>query len=131
MITYYDKLIIVGVLIISLIVYGVTIINSKDLNKKDIEVYQEKNLILSITKEEVANAVNTYEFEFDGGKGVLEVKGDKVRMLPMPKSICPNSICSETGFIEKGYQSIVCLPNKLTVTFKSRAEDANLDEIAF
>lgn len=131
MLTSYDKVIIVGVLIASLVIYGFTVRINKELNKNNIVVSQAENAILIISIDELNNVIKKYEFEFDGGKGVLEVKGDKVRILPMPQSICPNSICSKTGFIEKGYQSIVCLPNKLTVTFKSRAEDTNLDEIAF
>ncbi|WP_282433973.1 NusG domain II-containing protein [Desulfosporosinus lacus] len=29
--------------------------------------------------------------------------------------MCPKSICSDTGWIETAYQSIVCLPNQITV----------------
>lgn len=37
----------------------------------------------------------------------------------MDKRICPRKICSETGWIDKQYQNIVCLPNKILVKIES------------
>lgn len=39
-------------------------------------------------------------------------------MVEMNKEICPESICSETGWIDSFYQSIVCLPNGIIVTIE-------------
>ncbi|QNO16063.1 NusG domain II-containing protein [Alkalicella caledoniensis] len=47
--------------------------------------------------------------------GTLEIIGNRVRMLPMPTDICPEGICSDTGFISGMFQNIVCMPNKIHV----------------
>lgn len=41
----------------------------------------------------------------------------------MSKEICPNSICSDIGWIDNTYQSIVCLPNNIIVTIEGVEED--------
>jgi hypothetical protein len=64
------------------------------------------------------NESKIYEFNFKNNIGYVEVKNGRVRMLEMNKEICPDAICSETGWIDKGYQSIVCLPNNIIVTIE-------------
>ena len=61
----------------------------------------------------------TYELQLEGGVALLEVNEGRVRILPMNVEICPNQICSKTGWIEASTQSIVCLPNRLVVTIVS------------
>lgn len=71
----------------------------------------------------------TYDFKFGENKGTIEVKEGQVRMLPMDKEICPNGICSDTGWIKNSYQTIVCLPNKIIVTIEIK-EKQEIDIIA-
>lgn len=59
-----------------------------------------------------------HEFTFGEMKhvGVLEIVGSRVRMLPMERDICPEGICSDTGWISAGiFESIVCMPNRIHV----------------
>jgi len=56
-----------------------------------------------------------YRVPLPRGEAVVEISGGRVRMLPMPRDICPQGICSETGWISSPPQVIVCLPNLLTV----------------
>lgn len=49
----------------------------------------------------------------DGQENVVEISGGTVFMK---SATCPNQICVHTGRISKEGQSIVCLPNKVTVT---------------
>jgi hypothetical protein len=44
-------------------------------------------------------------------------------MLEMDKEICPNAICSDTGWISKSYQTKVCLPNSIIVTLEKNQND--------
>lgn len=60
----------------------------------------------------------TYEFEFGNNTGFIEVKDNSVRMQEMDRSICPEGICSDRGRIRKIHQSIVCLPNRIVVSFE-------------
>lgn len=50
-------------------------------------------------------------------------------MLEMSRKICPNKSCSEIGWISKGYQAIVCLPNRIVVGIESE-KDEKLDAIS-
>ncbi|WP_242862126.1 NusG domain II-containing protein [Clostridium intestinale] len=68
--------------------------------------------------------------DFNNNTGYIEVKDGKVRMLEMSKEICPNSICSDTGWIDKIYQSIVCLPNNIIVTIEG-VEEETIDAQSF
>ena len=54
-------------------------------------------------------------FVLNGGSNTIEIKDGKVRMI---EAHCPNLQCVHQGWISKGYQSIVCLPNKVIVTIE-------------
>ncbi|NMA92333.1 MAG: NusG domain II-containing protein [Firmicutes bacterium] len=60
-----------------------------------------------------------YEFTFGTGeyRARLEVDRGRVRMLPLERELCPRGICSHTGWISEPYESIVCLPNRILVSF--------------
>lgn len=51
-------------------------------------------------------------FRFDGIDAEFEVKNGKIRMT---EASCPDKICEKTGFIGSSGQSIICVPNKITV----------------
>jgi hypothetical protein len=50
------------------------------------------------------------------GEALVEIEGGRVRVLPMPKHICPLGICSSIGWVEQSGDAIVCLPNRLILT---------------
>ena len=54
--------------------------------------------------------------EFPGGEAEVEIVAGRVRVLPMPKDICPLGICSSVGWVERSGDAIVCLPNRLILT---------------
>lgn len=51
-------------------------------------------------------------FRFDGIDAEFEVKDGKIRLT---KASCPDKICEKTGYIGSSGQSIICVPNKITV----------------
>lgn len=51
-------------------------------------------------------------FRFDGIDAEFEVKNGKIRLT---KASCPDKICEKTGYIGSSGQSIICVPNKITV----------------
>lgn len=57
-----------------------------------------------------------YPFQFQKGEGALEIREGKVRMLEMDRVVCPEGICSDTGYTDSVFQPIVCLPNRLILT---------------
>lgn len=127
--TFYDRLLMISIIVIALASYGIISFYGKADDKNIVTVSQSNNVILKISDEEKKKG-GIYKFSFEGGEGMIEIKDEKARMLPMDKSICPNEVCSDTGWIENSPQVIVCLPNKLTVQF-SGGENIGIDAVAF
>ena len=77
----------------------------------------------------------TYSFPYDQGRhrAVLEIEGGRVRMLPLPEELCPRGICAHTGWIDRSYESIVCLPNRIMIVFSHapQGEGGDIDSITF
>ena len=83
--------------------------------------------VFLLTKEEGASVkvelngtvVGTYalsvdgEYSLNGGTNVLTVKGG---VAYMTYSNCPDHTCENTGKVSHVGETIVCLPNKITVT---------------
>lgn len=127
--TFCDKALVALVLIITVVLYGILALNTRKSSDDIVVVQQNGVVVLQLTQEEMKKD-GIYDFEFDGGSGHIEVKERKVRMLPMDKSICPNAICSETGWIGGNPKTIVCMPNRLIVSFVSD-KSSEIDGIAF
>ena len=52
-------------------------------------------------------------YVLNGGTNILEIRDGQVRMTDAD---CPNRLCVKQGPVRYSGQSIVCLPNKVTVT---------------
>ena len=89
-------------------------------------------LIMTLTREEGAavvveidgKTVATYslyqngEYSLNGGTNVLVIENGQAYLN---YSNCPDHTCEKTGKIQYVGQTIVCLPNLLTVTIKGEA----------
>ena len=89
-------------------------------------------LIMTLTREEGAavvveidgQTVATYslyqngEYSLNGGTNVLVIENGQAYLN---YSNCPDHTCEKTGKIQYVGQTIVCLPNLLTVTIKGEA----------
>ena len=51
-------------------------------------------------------------YDINDGKNRIEILDGKVRMIDAD---CPDELCIRQGWIEYDGQSIICLPNKITV----------------
>ncbi len=118
-----DKVIIAVLIIGSILPAGIVMLTKSNNGNSNI-VIKVNNKVEKEIPLVYQNESKTYEFNFNNNIGYIEVKGGRVRMLEMDKVICPNAICSDTGWIDKGYQSIVCLPNNIIVTIEgSKSEE--------
>ncbi len=130
--TLWDKMLIFSLIVISFAWLGLAFLfNSKEGTKiVEIKVYGNMVEKLSLTED----TSNIYSFEFEENTGYIEVKDGAVRMLEMDKDICPEGICSKTGWIKEEYETIVCMPNGISVNIKNnennKEKDNDIDMVA-
>ncbi|MEW9093490.1 MAG: NusG domain II-containing protein [Clostridiaceae bacterium] len=117
-----DKIIIIVFLLLSILPMGfLMLIKSSNENSSIIiKVNGKVEKSIPLNNKDTSEI---YEFSFNENVGYVEVKNGRVRMLEMSEEICPNAICSDTGWIDKGYQSIVCLPNNIIVTIEGNKDN--------
>lgn len=124
-----DIIIIVVLIIISFATSGF-IISSSSKTKSEFVVVKVENKIVKKVPLNNSEKSEIYDFKFGDNTGSIELKDSSVRMLEMDKKICPEGICSDTGWISKSYQSIVCLPNKIVVSFEQN-QDSEIDDVVY
>lgn len=117
--TVGDKFLIFVIILFS--ATSIFYITKSTLNPADKEVkIQYEGIVIANIPLIPDKQSKTYDFQFGDNEGIIEVKDEQVRMLPMDKDICPEGICSDTGWINYSYQTIVCLPNKIIVTIETK-----------
>lgn len=125
-----DIVIIFVLAIISISSTAFIFVSNVDINDKYAVVKVGGEEVKRISFDKKTDAV--YEFYFGKENGTIEIKDGRVRVLEMDKEICPNKVCSLTGWIEKRYQAIVCLPNKITVSIENLDKNQkDIDAISF
>lgn len=65
------------------------------------------------------------EIEINGGTNILQIKGGKADMI---EADCPDQLCVHQKDISRSHESIICLPNKVTVEIES-AESSEYDAV--
>lgn len=123
-----EKIIVGVILLISLMSMGIMMLTKSN--------HQNAMIVVKVDNQEVkkiqlnyASDLKTYEFNFQGNTAYLETQNGSVRLLEMSRELCPNAICSETGWINQSYQSIVCLPNQIIITLEGGEIDKNNEEL--
>lgn len=113
-----DRKLIVFFLFLSLFFLLLFSLKKEPMNKEAL-VYFQNQLLLTID----LSKNNTYEVEGLKGPIILEVKDFQIRVV---EENSPKHLCSKQGFISKSYESIVCLPNEVTILIK---EKGNIDTV--
>lgn len=101
-----------------LILFSFTFLKHND-SIKYAYVYYENDLILKID----LNIDETYIVEGYNGPVKIRVENRKIKV---EEENSPYNLCSKQGFISSTYESIVCLPNKITI----QIQGSDLDTIA-
>ena len=117
-----DIKLIVILCFMAIILFSVIAFSNKKTNKKAL-VYYDNNLIKTID----LNVDETVNYEVDGynGKLKLVVQNGKIKV---EEENSPLHLCSKQGFIDKTYESIICLPNKIVIKIVSDNKE-NYDTI--
>lgn len=109
---YKNDIILISIIIVICLVF-LLIIN---LNKKDAKyasVYYDSKLIKKID----LSIDNTYNVKGYNGNVKIVVKNNKIKVV---KENSPKHLCSKQGYINKSYESIICLPNKIVIEIDSK-----------
>ncbi|MDO4287381.1 MAG: NusG domain II-containing protein [Eubacteriales bacterium] len=69
----------------------------------------------------------TYTIEGIGGTNELVIENGTARLKD---ASCPDQLCVHQGTIQYAGESIICLPNQVTVTIEGETEDNGVDIIA-
>lgn len=99
----------------TLIVFSLTRVEGADVPTAAVEITVDGEVVATYS------LFDNGTYELNGGTNVIVIEGARVYMT---HSDCPDHICERTGKIKYVGQSIICLPNKLSVTIVGEAEDA-------
>ena len=95
--------------------------NQRPGGKKAVLIYRNQRL-----KEEV-NLEKDRGIFLKEGNMQIEINAQRVRVA---KSVCPQHVCINMGWIKYSGQTIVCVPNQVLIEIKS-TEPAVIDAVSF
>lgn len=129
-----DIILILSILFISvLVMFAIKMIN-KDYDNKTAVIYINKQKAYEFPITDTATEKRV-SFKFGENVGYLDIKDGAVKLEEMDIKVCPEKICSDTGWISESYQTIVCLPNRIAVNIESGGtkggNDNAVDEVSF
>ena len=103
----FDVVIIALLLIISLVLLAVSLISREDGATVDVEIDGKRVAVYDLDK--------TGEYVLNGGTNILKIENGEAYLS---YADCPDHTCVRTGKIRYVGQSIICLPNRVTVTVR-------------
>ena len=113
------KLLLDIVLILAVLAIGAAILLLTHNNRE-----QGAYVVVMVQNKEIARYSMTNNGVYDiydnnGNTNKIEISDGRVRML---EADCPNHLCMHQGWIRFEGQSIVCLPNKVTVIVRGTGD---------
>ncbi len=97
-------------------------------------IYLENEQVAELSLSPGETTEYTFNFGDEGEHtATVEIDDGRIRMLPMGEELCPRGICAHTGWIEHSYESIVCLPNQIRISFVEGTveDDRDLDGVTY
>ena len=131
--TFYDKILIVIIIVVSLIMIAYPFISAYFNNNEDTESY----IYIKDSSQEITRIPfsDTYQeepiiIEVTGplGTSVIEAHNGRVRLKEAPEED-PAKICEKTGWISKPGPSIICVPNKVSIWIEK--SNSELDAVSW
>ena len=108
----YDLILIGALLVVSLAVVLITTLTRREGGYVEIE----KNGELIATYSLSANG----EYSLNGGTNILVIEGG---VAYLKDANCPDKTCVKTGKIRYVNQSIICLPNEISITVRGSSDN--------
>ncbi len=122
--TFYDKLFVVCILAVGLIIFMSNFHLDASAGQKYVTVHVDNEFVMELSFNDQTEQTVSFPFGENGKHhAVLEINEGRVRMLPLDPKLCPRGICAHTGWISRNYQSIVCVPNRIIISFSDKKLD--------
>ena len=99
----------------ALIIFSLTRVEGADVPTAAVEITVDGEIVATYS------LFDDGTYVLNGGTNAIVIEGARVYMI---HSECPDHTCERTGKIKYVGQSIICLPNKLSVTIVGESEDA-------
>ena len=120
MFTRYDIMVIVGLLAVALLALGVIKYGAGVVD----------TVVVQVDGKEAVQAplADDKRFSVEGplGKTEVEIRDRRVRVTDSP---CARKICVHTGWIDKPYQTIICVPNRVVIRLTGKGDNNQIDGI--
>lgn len=121
--TRADRYLIAGVLCVALLAAVLIVFRWQTGSGRTCAVIKIQGELAGII--ELSDKRKTYEFRGKTGPVILEVAGKRIRMV---EATCPDRICVMHGWIERAGESIVCVPNEISISITANGS-APLDAV--
>jgi hypothetical protein len=117
-----DKVLIGSILALALIFFGMWYIQDKNASQAGIAIIRSGG---KIVQEIELDTIESKVIPIEGPLGISKAKVEKdtIQMLSSP---CKDKVCIKQGKISTSSQSIVCVPNEISITIEKKGE---VDEI--
>lgn len=99
----------------ALIIFSLTRVEGADVPTAAVEITVDGETVATYS------LFDDGTYVLNGGTNAIVIESARVYMI---HSECPDHTCERTGKIKYVGQSIICLPNKLSVTIVGESEDA-------
>ena len=123
--TFYDKILIIFVIVLSLFLLLIPFYyfgSTSEGEKLLLKVQQGDQLIRTVEVADSYEEPIVFEVEGPIGIHIIEVNQGRVRVQEAPKDD-PLKICQKTGWIDREGPIIVCVPNSLSLWLESTNSD--------
>lgn len=107
-----DIIVIAAILVISLSVLFIVLLTKKDGATVSVEINGEETAVYSLEVDGV--------YPLNGGTNVLVIENGEAYLN---YSNCPDHTCERTGRISHVGETIICLPNRISITIKGDDAD--------
>ncbi len=120
-----DKFLTSILLICALFVAGQYVYShSSGIIKKEVVIRSDGKVIKKVTLSNTTKMALTVRSK--EGFLIVQIKDEKARVI---KSTCPDKLCIKQGWIDKPGESIVCLPNRISITIVG--EKNGIDSVTY
>lgn len=113
--TRTDKKLLIGILLLSLIIFLLSrYIPTRTVSNAIVKVQGDVVQIIDMNKNTGPEPLTV---QGKLGPVIIEVENKKIRIS---EALCPDQICVKQGWIDSPAQSIICVPNELAIYFDAK-----------